>query len=89
MLHMDEHGFLKVPGMAVDLFMDYIELFWIHWVFCGGAVKVHRGGALKFSLTLSPNDLPDSSMYALVNFGKAMEFGGTALVGITVYTFWC
>ena len=53
---MDEHGFLNGPGMAVYLFVDYVELFWNHWVSSGGAVKVDGEGALKCSLTLSPND---------------------------------
>ena len=59
---MDEHGFLDDPGMAVDLFVYYVKLFWIHWVSCGGAVKVYGEGALICSLTLSPNYLPDSPM---------------------------
>ena len=47
---MDEHGFLNVPGMAVDLFVDYVELFWIHWVSCGGAVEVDGGRDLEMFL---------------------------------------
>ena len=47
---MDEHGFLNGPGMAVDLFVDYVELLWIHWVSCGGAVKVDGGGGLEMFL---------------------------------------
>ena len=39
-LHTDEHGFLDGPGMVVYLFVNYMELFWIHWVTCGGAVKM-------------------------------------------------
>ena len=35
-LHVDEHSFLDGPRMAVDLFVHYIELFWIHWMSCGG-----------------------------------------------------
>ena len=31
-----EHGFLNGPEMAVDLFVDYVELFCIHWVSCEG-----------------------------------------------------
>ena len=58
-LYTDEHGLLGGPGVAVDLFMCYIKLLWVHWVSCGGAVKVYGGGALKCSLTLSPSDLPD------------------------------
>ena len=44
---MDVDGFLNGPGMAVDLFVDYVELFWIHWVSCGGAVKVDGGRGLE------------------------------------------
>ena len=57
---MDEHGLFDGPRLAADLFMYCIKLFWIHWVSCGGAVKVDGEGALKCSLTLSPNVLPDS-----------------------------
>ena len=59
-LYTDEHGLLDGPGVALDLFVYYIKLFWVHWVSCGGAVKVYGEGALKCSLTLSLNDLPDS-----------------------------
>ena len=47
---MDEHSFLDGPGMAVDLFVYYIELFWIHCVSCGGAVKVDGGRDLEVFL---------------------------------------
>ena len=53
---------LMVPGMAVDLFVHYVELFWIHWVSCGGAVKVDGGRGLEMFLYSSPNALPDSPM---------------------------
>ena len=61
-LHVDEHGFFDGPGMTVDLFMNYVELVWIPWVSCSGAVVVMGEGAFKCSLTLSPKDLPDSPM---------------------------
>ena len=51
---MDECGFLDGPGMAVDLFVHYVELFWIHWVYCGGAVKVDRGRGLEMFLYSLP-----------------------------------
>ena len=47
---MDEHSFLDGPGMAVYLFVYYIELLWIHWVSCGGAVKVDGGRDLEMFL---------------------------------------
>ena len=47
---MDEHGLLDGPGVAVDLFVYYIKLFWILWVSCGGAVKVYRGGGFEVFL---------------------------------------
>ena len=50
---MDEHGFLDGPGVAVDLFVDYVELFWIHWESCGGAVKVDGGVGLEMFLDSS------------------------------------
>ena len=46
----DEHNFLDGPGMAVDLFVHYIELLWIHWVSCGGAVKVYGGRGFEVFL---------------------------------------
>ena len=49
-LHMDEHSFLNGPGMALDLFVYYVELFWIHWVSFGGAVKVDGGRGLEMFL---------------------------------------
>ena len=33
-----ERGILDGPGMAVNFFVYYVELTWIHWVSCGGAV---------------------------------------------------
>ena len=47
---MDEHSFLNGPGMAVDLFVYYVELFWIHWVSYSGAVKVDGGRGLEMFL---------------------------------------
>ena len=43
-------AYLGGPGMAVDLFVYYIELFWIHWVSSGGAVKVYGGGSFEMFL---------------------------------------
>ena len=51
-LHMDEQSFIDGPGMAVDLFVHYIELFWIHWVSCGGAVKVYGGRDFEVFLNI-------------------------------------
>ena len=62
---MDEHGLLDGPGIAVDLLVYYVKLVGVHRVSRGGTVEVYGGGALKCSLTLSPNVLPDSPMYAL------------------------
>ena len=59
-LHTDEHGFLDDPGVTVSFLVYYVELFWVHWVTCGGAMVVYRRRALKCSLTLSPKYLPDS-----------------------------
>ena len=56
---MDEHSLLDGPGMAVDFLVHYVELVGVHGVSCGGTVEVYRGGALKCSLTLSANVLPD------------------------------
>ena len=61
-LYTDEHSLLDGPGMAVDFLMHNVELVGVHGVSCGG---VWGEGALKCSLTLSPNVLPDSPMYAL------------------------
>ena len=49
-LHMDEHGFFDGPGMTVDLFMYYVELVWVHWMSCGGAVMVYWGGGFEVFL---------------------------------------
>ena len=49
-LHMDEYGFFDGPGLVVDLFVEYVKLFWIHWVSCGGAVRVDGGGDLEMFL---------------------------------------
>ena len=67
-LHVDEHGFLDGPGMTVDLFMNYVELVWVHWVSCSGPVVMYGGGGFEVFFTLSPKDLPDSPMYALGQF---------------------
>ena len=37
-LNMYEHGLLDGPGLVVDLFLHYVELFWVNWVSCGGAM---------------------------------------------------
>ena len=59
-LHMDEHGLLDGPGMAVDFLCTMLN--------CSGSMgcpvvvlcKWMGEGALKCSLTLCPRDLPDS-----------------------------
>ena len=33
-----EHGLFDSPGLVVDLFVHYAELFWVHGVSCGGAM---------------------------------------------------
>ena len=58
-LHMDEHGLLDGPGMAVDLLVHYDELVCVHGVSFGGAVVMYGEEALKCSLTLSPKDMPE------------------------------
>ena len=66
-LYTDEHGLLYGPGMAIDLLVHYVEEVGVH----GGPVVLWRcmgEGALKCSLTLSPKDLHDSSMYPLGQF---------------------
>ena len=46
-LHADEHGLFDGPGMTVDLLMHYVELVWVHWMSCGGAVVVYGGGGFE------------------------------------------
>ena len=51
---MDKHGFLNDPGLAVYFLVDNIELFGVHGVSCGGAVKMYRGGGLEMFLDPFP-----------------------------------
>ena len=48
-MNMDEHGFLDGPGMTVNLLVHNIEMFWIQWMSCCGAVLVD-GGCLEMFL---------------------------------------
>ena len=64
-LYPDEHSLLDGPGLAVDFLVNCTELVGVHgWP----VVELWRcmgEGALKCSLILSPNILPDSPMYEL------------------------
>ena len=64
-LHMDEHGLLDGPGMAVNFLVHYVEL--VRSMGCPVVVLwwCMGEGALKCSFTLSPKDLPGCAMYAL------------------------
>ena len=44
--------------------IHYCEALRAYWVSCRMAMVVYRGWALRCSLNLSPNDLPDSVMYS-------------------------
>ena len=49
-LDVDEHGLFDGPGMAVNFFVYYVELFWVHWMSCSGTVLVDGGGGLEMFL---------------------------------------
>ena len=45
--HMDEHGLLDGPGLAVNFLVCYVELVGIHGMACGGTVLVYGGRGLE------------------------------------------
>ena len=49
-LHMDEHGFLNCPGLAVNFLVYYAELVGAHGMACGGTVLVYGGRSLEVFL---------------------------------------
>ena len=53
-LDADKHGFLNGPRLAAYLLVNNIELVGVHRVFCGGAVKMYRGGGLEMFLDPFP-----------------------------------
>ena len=61
-LYMYEHGLLDGPGVAVNLLVYYVN--WLGSMGCPVVILwwCIGEGALKCSLTLSPKDLPDSTM---------------------------
>ena len=42
-----EHGSMDGPGMTVNLLMYNVEVFWIQWMSCCGAVLVDGRGCLE------------------------------------------